>query len=253
MHRLALADSNAVSALALLLLLAPVLACGSTATSGAGDGGAGGGGAGSGAGGGGAGQTLSCEAFSFDAFPKIPVTIRFINQTAAPIFVPNPQPGCSYELDFTLADGQGAPLTWSADSCVTSCAEYQVGDCACTYACELPTADRIEPGGTLDRTWNGWIVEDTQMPSSCVDAACKFSGASPMTTDCWIGVTPPGPIAITARAWTTVSGCPQDGCTCLEGADPEICVVSAEVSGAPIEVTGTIAAVTETTLELAFQ
>lgn len=126
----------------------------------------GGGGAGGHGGAGGAGGGVdACDAFN-DEGGSGQVTIVFRNESGIPIYLPGL---CSkVALDLFPTNDPSAPYSyWFEHGCLQTCEELRTEEPILCDAC-APVAYRLEPGATLETTWDGTKLEDgVAMPESC--------------------------------------------------------------------------------------
>jgi len=106
----------------------------------------------------------ACGGFE-DATGAAPVTVRFVNKTGLPVYLPGNCQGVDYLLNPTNgSDG----ATYSYDSsCLQTCADLQTNP---PFVCGLcaPTSYLLDVGATREVTWNGTGLKyEVPMPSTC--------------------------------------------------------------------------------------
>lgn len=249
-HRLASRIGHAL----LPSLAALLFGCGDSVTQsgtgGSGGSGASGGGttttAAGGAGGAGTGGAPECSAYGWPEAPS--VTIHVVNQTGAPIYIPN-SAACGYSETLSIVDSLGHTdeLLEPGTGCGSWCSFFLEGDCLCevTPSCNNE-AVRVEAGQAYDSPWSGLVDESTTMPAACLSPDCQAAGSQ----TCLWRVAPTGDVTITARAWTEMN-C-MGGCPC-DPNHPEACVVSGVVGGTKISATTTLTQVEPGTVDVVFQ
>jgi hypothetical protein len=224
------------------LAFAALSACSDTVaeTGGTGGNGAGGQGGqgGDGGDGGGGGLTEDCSEFeATPGAPLLPVTLRFVNQTGADLFLGPTEPGCGDYLPYSLADRTGEPLKPTLDSCEFECHSLLSGGCGCPAICAQVPVVRITENGSYDLVWAGAIYDALTMPAACyADESCAG-------TACFRATMPPsGDLTFTGTAHPELSGCDAPPCTCTPDASGS-CTIDGvtEVSGTPIVATATYA------------
>jgi hypothetical protein len=160
------------------------------------------------AGGGGTGGTggaSQCEPLIADG-TGTPVTVRLVNQTSADLFVQIGITGsCTRRHPFVVTDATNTPLaTVTEDSCGSTCSHFAC-TCVTTYTCIAPEIVRIAPQGAYAVPWNGTVLEDRTVPTSCLGSG-PCSGAA-TTQDCKAWVAPKSfPLAFTAQAYPECAG-----------------------------------------------
>jgi hypothetical protein len=146
---------------AVAVLGALAAACGSRVIDPSGSGGDGGSsasnGSTSGAGGG------PCDAFA-DAPSPGSVTVRFVNDSFADVYLPA---SCSGP-DFTLRPNAGPDgVTYAFDgSCLQTCGDLRTQPPVLCGACP-PASYKIPHGGSHEVTWNGTGIRSQEMPAAC--------------------------------------------------------------------------------------
>jgi hypothetical protein len=93
------------------------------------------------------------------------ITVRFVNQSPMPIYLPSMCDGIQY----TIQDGAGGSGNGGYvydTSCLQTCEALQTQP---QYACGAcaPTSYLIPAGATRDVSWNGTGLESESMPASC--------------------------------------------------------------------------------------
>jgi hypothetical protein len=114
----------------------------------------------------------SCEVYRTqgEIAPAVTITVR--NESSAPIyFMPH---GCGGAFAFDITTSLNEPVPYLLDSECTpnTCAGF-VDSSDCIRACNdcgVPSAGRVEPGGTGEATWPGHILTELELQGECVPA-----------------------------------------------------------------------------------
>jgi hypothetical protein len=182
---------------------------GTTGSGGSAHGGAGGsGGSGLGGSGGTGGSDAVCTGFE-DENGSAAVTFHIRNQTGQSIYL-MANCGTTPRYDIFPAGGGEDAAVWGTHGggCLQTCADLQnEGPIACDPC--APTALRLDPGATLDTTWDGTgLRPGYMMPAACYETPGLFDSCSRVVA------ASPGMWLATATAY---SECAASACSC--GAD----------------------------------
>ncbi|MFO0550987.1 MAG: hypothetical protein U0271_21530 [Polyangiaceae bacterium] len=123
--------------------------------------------------GGAGGATDACDAFN-DEPSAGQVSIVLRNESGIPIYL---QGMCSkVALDlFPSSDPESPYSYWFEHGCLQTCEELRTESPILCDACE-PLVYRLDPGATIDATWDGTKLENSvAMPESCW-ASPEFAG-----------------------------------------------------------------------------
>lgn len=201
--------------------------CGSSVSDGTGGGGGEGGGEG--------GGPDVCESYEDPpqlGAPQRSVTVRFVNDSAADLFLGAVEPGCGVYIPYAL-ERAGVSVKPSLDICEFSCGQMMDGQCACPAACAMPQITRIVPGGSFEALWGGMDYEPASLPPLCQADGC--GGA------CYLPALAQGAYTVLGTAHPELGDCiPNDTCDCQPDASGS-CTFSTTmgVAGTPIEASAT--------------
>ena len=118
-------------------------------------------------GGSGGGGSEVCETFE-DTTEASPLSVRVTNDTIANIYVTADDCDTTPYPDLFDADGK-ALVYRNHGNCGFTCEMLQSGPPVCTAeACAAPPVVVIAPGGSFEMgTWNGTVLDSTEMPLAC--------------------------------------------------------------------------------------
>lgn len=225
------------------------VACAACGSSSSGGNGGNGGSGGSGGSGGHTGSAPDCAKI-IASDETTPVTVRFVNQTAADIYLKYTLAGgCETVPAVEMKDPDGQELGfYFTGPCNQTCENFLTGS-ACntaTKTCSAPVM-RIAPQGVVSATWTGAVLEQRTAP-----AACLGLDANQEDTACWAEIAPKAfPLSLTATAGTAVSCAP--ACACTPDASGSCTISSAaHVEGTMINGTGSFAS-GATSVDIVFQ
>jgi len=126
------------------------------------------------------------------------------------------------------------------------CKDAAQGPFGCTAECAAPEAIRIEPGAAVEVVWKGTVLVSEQMP-----AACYESGE--VGDACMVEQDAPTDLTLRAHAWTEIACAGvETACSCTPDASGSCTVSFATVTGTDLVASASLAAVSDTTVELVF-
>ncbi len=111
------------------------------------------------------GMADTCAAFDDEAGTFVSVLIR--NETSAPIYLGQSMVTCGIDPFFSVVDSGGAPLP-QPGGCRVSCLLARTqGVGGCPAICAFPSSIQLEPGETLQTSWDGLFQVQGSLPGSC--------------------------------------------------------------------------------------
>lgn len=144
------------------------------------------------------------------------VMVKITNMRAEPVFLMGTS-GCLPFSGFRVVpEGADKPLPIDPD-CQFSCAEVIAGiECGCPLGCPIDTVIRLDPGGSLFKSWSGGQLTPIQLGEGCGSEACGGSCVelSPAAAGAYTVVVP---------ASSTITECTEP-CECPP--DEEPCTLS---------------------------
>jgi hypothetical protein len=126
-----------------------------------------------------------------------PVTVRVVNATSADVYLGPSQADCGYEIGFSLTDASGAALKPNKGHCEFSCADMQLGHCACPPGCVVPDIVKLVAGKHYDILWPRTVFQGATMPGSCYDKTCTAAA-------CYMEKAAQGPLTVKVSGYAGV-------------------------------------------------
>jgi hypothetical protein len=189
-----------------------------------------------------------CEPFLDTNEEAAPVTIAIENNSPDPIYLVST--GCSSDVELILRDGAGDYVSRWGSACGIQTCEVLMEEprYECLADCAQPPTVMVAPGGRYETTWDGFVMEQVEMPSGC------FSEAQSAATTCsQLQVAPDGVYAAgfnVATAITCDTGLNAD-CTCTPD-ESGTCTIDFGYAETMTEAIGEAAYPSETTIDIVY-
>ncbi|MEQ9323819.1 MAG: hypothetical protein RIF41_31940 [Polyangiaceae bacterium] len=156
--------------------------------------------------------TAECEPFLDTTEEATPLTIAIENNSPDPIYLVSN--GCSTDVELILRDPNGDFVPRFGGACGNQTCEVLMDEpvLTCDAACAVPPTVMIAPGGRFETEWDGFVMKQVEMPSSCF-----ADTQSQLSTCAQLQVAEEGSYSAgfnVATEITCQSGDPNDNCDC---------------------------------------
>ena len=111
--------------------------------------------------------TAECEPFLDTTDEATPVTITIENDSPDPIYLVSQ--GCRSDVELILRDASGNAVSRDTAGCGSQTCEVLMEEPRqdCAAICAQPPTVMIAPGGRFETQWDGFVMKQVEMPSSC--------------------------------------------------------------------------------------
>lgn len=196
------------------------------------------------------GVVAECEPFLDTTEEATPLTIAIENDSPDPIYLVSN--GCSSDVEIILRDENGDFVARDGNGgCGYQTCEVLMDEPMydCAAACAVPPTVMIAPGGRFETQWNGFVMKQVDMPSSCF-----ADTQSQMTTCSQLQVAEEGSYTAgfnVATELTCQTGDPNADCTCTPDANG-VCVIDFGYAESMTEALGQALYPSETTIDIVY-